>query len=179
LVLGLNISENPLVLVLLDSCSKYPRWRKNRSSRLYICVYPEARDRICKRLRRPGIDSKESIPQAYGVWRGPDKSNRVVVPERQAGNRFLGTLKGLQIRALLYKSWGGLSNVFLLKFLKSFCQMYNKIHSEYVFLIFILSVYVRSSEFIGKGDCIIYNIQFSIPFFHGIPLFAFLNPIEK
>ncbi len=27
-------------------------------------------------------------------------SNRVVVPVRQAGNRFLGSLKGLQIRAL-------------------------------------------------------------------------------
>jgi hypothetical protein len=27
-------------------------------------------------------------------------SNRVVVPARQAGNRFLGSLKGLQIRAL-------------------------------------------------------------------------------
>jgi len=27
-------------------------------------------------------------------------TNRVVVPTRQAGNRFLGPLKGLQIRAL-------------------------------------------------------------------------------
>jgi hypothetical protein len=27
--------------------------------------------------------------------------NRVVVPARQAGNRFLGSIKGLQIRALV------------------------------------------------------------------------------
>ena len=31
----------------------------------------------------------------------PGTSNRVVVPTHQAGNRFLGSLKGLQIRALL------------------------------------------------------------------------------
>ncbi len=57
------------------------------------------RARICKRLRSPGIDSKESIPPAYVAWRA-DTSNRVVVPACQAINRFLGSLKGLQIRAL-------------------------------------------------------------------------------
>ncbi len=56
-------------------------------------------DRIYKRLRSPKIDSKEPIPQAYVVWRA-GTSDRVVVPARQAGNRFLGSLKGLQIRAL-------------------------------------------------------------------------------
>ncbi len=56
------------------------------------------RARICKRLRSPGIDFKESIPPAYVAWRA-GTSNRVV-PARQAGNRFLGSLKGLQIRAL-------------------------------------------------------------------------------
>jgi hypothetical protein len=45
--------------------------------------------------------AQESIPPAYVVvWRA-GTSNRVVVPARQAGNRFLGSLKGLQIRALI------------------------------------------------------------------------------
>jgi hypothetical protein len=34
------------------------------------------------------------------VWQA-GTSNRAVVPARQAGNRFLGSLKNLQIRALL------------------------------------------------------------------------------
>ncbi len=54
------------------------------------------RARICKRLRRPGIDSEDSIPPAYGAWRA-GTINRVVVPARQAGNRFLCSFKGLQI----------------------------------------------------------------------------------
>jgi hypothetical protein len=41
----------------------------------------------------PGIDFKESIPSAYVAWQA-GTSNRVVVPARQAGNRFLGSLKG-------------------------------------------------------------------------------------
>jgi hypothetical protein len=45
------------------------------------------------------MDSKESIPPAYVAWRD-GTSNRVVVPARKVGNRFLGSLKGLQIRAL-------------------------------------------------------------------------------
>jgi len=60
--------------------------------------YTLYRARICKRLRSPGIDSKESIPPAYVAWRaGTSKS--VVVPACQAGNRFPGSSKGLQIRA--------------------------------------------------------------------------------
>jgi hypothetical protein len=35
---------------------------------------------------------------AYVAWRA-GMSNSIVVPARQAGNRFLGSLKGLQIRA--------------------------------------------------------------------------------
>jgi hypothetical protein len=58
------------------------------------------RARICKRLRSPGIDSNESILPAYITWRD-GTSNRVVVPARKAWNRFLGSLKGLQVRALL------------------------------------------------------------------------------
>jgi hypothetical protein len=63
----------------------------------------DTRARICKRLRRPGIDSEDSIPPAYGALRA-GMTNRVVavgVPARQAGNRFLGSLKGLQIRVLV------------------------------------------------------------------------------
>jgi hypothetical protein len=54
------------------------------------------RARICKHLRSPGIDS--TITPAYVAWRA-GTSNRVVAPARQAGNRFRGSLKGLQIRA--------------------------------------------------------------------------------
>ncbi len=54
--------------------------------------------RIFKRLRSPGIDSEKSIPLAYVAWRA-GTTNRVVVPARQAWNRFRGSLKGLQIRA--------------------------------------------------------------------------------
>jgi hypothetical protein len=64
------------------------------------------RPRICKRLRSPGIDSEESIPPSYVAWRA-GTTNRVIVPGRQATqasgtipwNRFLGTLKRLQIRS--------------------------------------------------------------------------------
>ncbi len=53
------------------------------------------RARICKRLWSPGIDFANlcSLTGRY--------ENRVVVPARQAGNRFLVSLKGLQIRALV------------------------------------------------------------------------------
>jgi len=63
----------------------------------------EAIARICKRLRRLGIDSEDSIPPAYVAWRA-GTTNRVVLPASQAGNRFLGSLKGLQIRAQVYVS---------------------------------------------------------------------------
>jgi hypothetical protein len=43
--------------------------------------------------------AQEPILPAYVVWRA-GMTNRVVVPARQAGNRFSGSLKGLQIRAL-------------------------------------------------------------------------------
>ncbi len=50
-----------------------------------------------------GIDSEESISPAYVAWRA-GTTNRVVVLARQAGNRFLDSLKGLQIRALVTNS---------------------------------------------------------------------------
>ncbi len=40
----------------------------------------------------------QGIDAAYVAWRTAS-SNRAVVPARQAANRFLGSLKGLQIRA--------------------------------------------------------------------------------
>jgi hypothetical protein len=62
------------------------------------------RARICKRLRSPRVDSEESISSAYVAWR-VSTTNRVFVPARQAGNRFLGSLKGLQIRAQYCTCW--------------------------------------------------------------------------
>jgi hypothetical protein len=62
----------------------------------------QARARICKRLWSPEIESEESIQLTYVAWRA-GTTNRVVVPARQAGNRFLGSLKGLQIRAQYVK----------------------------------------------------------------------------
>jgi hypothetical protein len=56
------------------------------------------RARICKRFKRPGIDSKGLNLPVYRAWRA-GTSNRVVVPAREAGNRSLGFLKRLQIRA--------------------------------------------------------------------------------
>ncbi len=53
------------------------------------------RARICKRLWSPEIDSDESISPAYVVWwSGLSTTNTVVVPARQAGNRFLSSWRG-------------------------------------------------------------------------------------
>jgi hypothetical protein len=61
-------------------------------------TYRPARACICKRFWSPGIDAEELIPPAYVAWRA-SKTNTVVIQGRQAGNRFLGSLKVLQIRA--------------------------------------------------------------------------------
>ncbi len=56
--------------------------------------------RICKRLKRPRFDSKESIPQAFVAWRA-GTTTLLVEPARQESilwNRFLGFLK-------VYKHW--------------------------------------------------------------------------
>ncbi|MFN9906261.1 MAG: hypothetical protein ACK56F_09080, partial [bacterium] len=42
--------------------------------------------------------AEEWIPSAYVAWQA-STTNRVVVPARQAGNRSLGSLKDLKIRA--------------------------------------------------------------------------------
>ncbi len=75
-----------------DAC-----WQETASSALLSRFWNlvRYRARICKRFRCPEIDSKESIPPAYVAWR-VGTSNRAVLPARQAGNRFLGSLKGLQ-----------------------------------------------------------------------------------
>ncbi len=61
--------------------------------------FPMYRARISRRLWSPGIDFEESISPAYVACR-TGTANRVVVPAHQAANRFLGSLKGLKIRAL-------------------------------------------------------------------------------
>ncbi len=53
----------------------------------------DCRARVCKRLWSPGIHSASLCSLAGRYF------NRVVVPVRQAKNRFLVSLKGLQIRA--------------------------------------------------------------------------------
>jgi hypothetical protein len=50
------------------------------------------RARTCNHLWSPGIDSEETIPPAHVAWQA-GTTNRVVVPARQAGNRFLWSLK--------------------------------------------------------------------------------------
>jgi hypothetical protein len=62
---------------------------------------PTGRARICKRLRSPGIDYKESISSAYVAWRA-GTTNRL----HRLAESFPGHLKRLPIRALyaaLYK----------------------------------------------------------------------------
>ena len=56
---------------------------------------------ICKRLWSPGIDFEESILPAY-VACGAGTIIRVFVPASQPENRFSGSLKGIQIRALYF-----------------------------------------------------------------------------
>jgi hypothetical protein len=75
--------------------------------RLFVHLIAEKpRVRICARLWSPGIDSEESIPLVYVSW-WAGTTSRIVVPARQAGNRFLGTLQGVQIRALAKCCLGG------------------------------------------------------------------------
>jgi hypothetical protein len=51
---------------------------------LFFSIASCIRARICKRLWSPGIDSEESTPPGYVVWRA-GTTNRVAVPARQAG----------------------------------------------------------------------------------------------
>ncbi len=69
----------------------------------------EANVRIFKRLRRPGIDSKESIPPAYKARRA-GTTDRVIVRSYQPARLHMlaesipGLLKRLKIRALKDKA---------------------------------------------------------------------------
>jgi hypothetical protein len=51
-----------------------------------------SRARICKCLKRPEIDSQDSIPPAYVAWRA-GTSNRIVAPARQGWESIPGLLK--------------------------------------------------------------------------------------
>ncbi len=64
-------------------------------------VYCRSEPVFVKVYEAPEIDSEESILQAYVAWQA-DTTKGVDVPARQAENRFLGSLKGLQMRALYY-----------------------------------------------------------------------------
>jgi hypothetical protein len=55
--------------------------------------------RICKRLRRPGIDSVESTPPAYVAWRTGIARYRYDKNLVVGIDSWAGSLKGLQIRA--------------------------------------------------------------------------------
>jgi hypothetical protein len=79
----------PIKKVVTGMCSK--------------CSILKARVRICKRLWSPGIDSEKSILPSCVAWRA-GTTNRVVLLARQAGNRLLGSLKGLQIRTQFLRS---------------------------------------------------------------------------
>ncbi len=91
LVLWLSIRRSHSLLTQHKVCV-IPGWL-GLSGNLDKCLA-----RICKRLWSPGIDSEESIPPACVAWRA-GTTNRAVVPAPQDGNRFLGPLKGLRIRA--------------------------------------------------------------------------------
>ncbi len=90
----------------LPGALKLPKILQGQGARLegestlcsaYIYAHCTYRARICKRLRSLGIDAEKYIPRAYEAWRA-GTITRAVVPARQAGNRFLGSLKGLEIR---------------------------------------------------------------------------------
>ena len=67
--------------------------------KFYVSMSLKTRVSICKRLQSPGIDSEKTILPAHAIWR-IGTTNGVFLPTRQAVNQFLGSLKGLKIRAL-------------------------------------------------------------------------------
>jgi hypothetical protein len=56
----------------------------NDDIRYPLHIKESTRARICKRLWSPGIDSEESTPPGYVVWRA-GTTHRVAVPARQDG----------------------------------------------------------------------------------------------
>ncbi len=100
-----EVTFTQVIHLSLGPAIRSDRWRNDwtayRTCRICTSYLSgRFRARICKRLWSPAIDSEESIQVAmYVAWRA-GSTNRVVVPARQAGNRFLGSLTGLQIGAL-------------------------------------------------------------------------------
>ncbi len=90
------------IAFVLNQKSSLKSQQSNRVTDLFIipcclligCWGKPYRDRICKRLR----SQESTIPPAYLAWRA-GTAYKIVVTALQAGNRFLGSLKGLQKRA--------------------------------------------------------------------------------
>ncbi len=140
-------------------------WPAAPSVLLFHSIAPRAR--ICKRLRSPGIDSKESIPDskesisdfkestrdfkesippAYEAWRA-GTSHRVVIPASQAGNRFLSSLKGLQIRALNNRRcwpFAAPENSFCILYRSIFCFSSDK--RKFIIKIYIIVIMSRQTN---------------------------------
>jgi hypothetical protein len=79
------------------------RWRPDRRTRQSVLQKLQWWEPVFVK-RSLGIDSEESISPVYVAWRACT-TNWVVVPARKTGNWFLGSLKGLQLRAMLRQSW--------------------------------------------------------------------------
>jgi hypothetical protein len=58
---------------------------------------------FCKRLRSPGIGSKESIPPAYVAWRAGMFTIGLSYPPARLGIDSWAPLKGLKIRAVFLR----------------------------------------------------------------------------
>jgi hypothetical protein len=95
----LNCLPYCLVVYASATCVTLYQSEGQATTAQYISILI-GRARICKGLWSPDIDSKELISPGNVAWRA-GTTNRVAVPSHQAGNRFLGSLKGLQIRAQL------------------------------------------------------------------------------
>ena len=75
------------------------------------------------------FDSEDSIPPAYGAWRA-GTTNRAVVLARQAGNRFLASLKDLQIRAQCTVYMHTLAHDILLQQVRRKCRLLFQPHTS-------------------------------------------------
>ncbi len=88
----------------------------------YADLFEDARSRvrICKRLWKPGICSKESIPPAYVAWRAGTITQFVEPPRQATGIDCLesipGLLKCLQIQAKLAPEYFQATTTFAIVF---------------------------------------------------------------
>ncbi len=113
------------------------------------------RGRICKRLRSPGIDSKESIPPAYVAWRASI---------RQIGLSYRPAQGWKSIPGLLKRFTNTGSEVRLLEpaLFWVFCSFYNC---------------VRGSEKVEK--CCYFSFSFSVFFFVQNPRESFCTATQN